>query len=319
MNGRQDAELIEDGQQDDVDSPLTPVVDLHGEPHPAVADRSEEHAFGSALDDHGAGGDLHDHGAQPARPDDELRARRHRRTDAARGFGPSRRQTRGRDQPRHAEREPDQRDPVHRDSASLESAGSRVEIGPGHLRDDLRDTTLDGVLRANVPLERLVHMERGGKEARVLARRVVVKRRERLPFPAQLFGGRRAEGRLSAAFEVLHTEPQPSEPGGDRVHVERFAAVRAGGQRDLGRAEREMVGGPGLDERNGLERLDRRARVDRGLDVPPTPRYRAVDTDDRRRPPVSTFHHVTPNDFDENGIGSHCGRYARARAKSWLS
>src|SRR5256885_1545124 len=123
-------------------------------------------------------------------------------------------------------------------------------------------------------------------------------------------GGRLAGGARRA---------MPSEPGGDRVHVERFAAVRASGQGDLGRAEREVVSGPGLDKRNGLEWLDRRARVDRGLDVPPTPRYRAVDTDDRRRPPVSTFHHVTSKDFDENWIGSHCGRYPRARAKSWLS
>ena len=172
------------------------------------------------------------------------------------------------------------------------------------------------MFQATVPLERLVHVECGREETRVLARRVVVKRRERLPIAAELFGGRPADGSLRPTFEVFHTDPQASKPGGDRVHVERSAAVRAGGECDLGIAEPEVAGGSGLDERNGLERLDSRARVDRALDVSPAPVDRAVHSDNRCRAAVGALHHGTPNHLDENRIGGHLGPYVRVRAKS---
>ena len=94
----------------------------------------------------------------------------HRLTHATGGGRAKRREPHGRNQPRHAECEPDQGDAVHGDSATLQTVGGGDEIGLGHLRKDLRHPTLDGVFRATVPLERLVHVECGREETRVLAR-----------------------------------------------------------------------------------------------------------------------------------------------------
>ena len=69
--------------------------------------------------------------------------------------------------------------------------------------------------------------------------------------------------RVGAAFEVVFAEPTALEPTADRRHVIGLTAVRGAGERQFGIAQAKGLGGTRFDERQRLNRLDRRAREHR--------------------------------------------------------
>ena len=117
--------------------------------------------------------------------------------------------------------------------------------------------------------------------SRVLARAVVVQRRGLLVAPHQRMGRPLVEGHVGAAFEIGFRQPDPRQPCGDPIDMAGLAVCEAQASAISSSPEAEGVGGAALDQRHRLQRLDRRAGIDRPLDVAPgrAPR-RAVD--DRR-------------------------------------
>ena len=85
----------------------------------------------------------------------------------------------------------------------------------------------------------------------------------RAPTPAPTAGGSASARRIAAPQRRARRAPA-SAP---RSRHGRLAAVRGAGQRQLLRAEAVAVGRAALDQRQRLQRLDRRARIDRPLDV----------------------------------------------------
>ena len=81
--------------------------------------------------------------------------------------------------------------------------------------------------------------------------------------------------------------------------------MRGAGQRQLLGAEAVAVGGAGFDQRQRLHRLDRRARIDRPLDVAQRQHRAAVGVDHRDRAAMPAFDQRAAQDLDQNRI-THC-------------
>ena len=60
-------------------------------------------------------------------------------------------------------------------------------------------------------------------------------------------------GQMGAAFEIGGGEPDAGQPGAHRLDMARLAAVGGAGERDLGLAQLEFIGGPGLDQGQGQQ------------------------------------------------------------------
>ena len=111
-------------------------------------------------------------------------------------------------------------------------------------------------------------MQGQGQEARVLARAVVVQGRR---FPTSLCKqrpGLRIRGRMGTALEVVHGEIQAREQGLRGPGVTRLRAVGSHRQGNLLVGKAEPARGTALDERQGLQALDRTTRIDRMGMVP---------------------------------------------------
>ena len=81
-----------------------------------------------------------------------------------------------------------------------------------------------------------------------------------------------------------------------------LAAVRGAGQRQFLQAEAVAVGGAAFDQRQRLQRLDRRARKDRPLDVAQRQHARAVGVDHRDRAGMPALDQRAAQDLDQNRI-----------------
>ena len=88
---------------------------------------------------------------------------------------------------------------------------------------------------------------------------------------------------MRAAGERRDVEPGLGEHRRRGLDMRRRAGMRGAGERDLGLAELQRVGGAALDQRQRLQRLDGGARKDRLVDFAERERDRAVGVDDRRR------------------------------------
>ncbi len=108
---------------------------------------------------------------------------------------------------------------------------------------------------------------------------------------------------MRAAFERALVAPRLGEHRLRQRDMLVLAGVGGAGERNLPVAQAQPVGGAALDERQGLERLDRRARIDRSLDVAEGERDCAIRIDDRARPAMGGFDPPATKDFDHNRVG----------------
>ncbi len=97
---------------------------------------------------------------------------------------------------------------------------------------------------------------------------------------------------------VIGAEADPLEPGGDRFRVLRLAAMGSGCQRQFGVGDGEGFRRPGFDHGQGLQRLDRRARIDYALDLAPGVDGVSLGVHDHGGAPMAAFDHAPPGDFD---------------------
>ena len=79
--------------------------------------------------------------------------------------------------------------------------------------------------------------------------------------------------------------------------------VRRAAERNLLVAETQAVRGAACDERQGLQRLDGGARINRLLGVAKGHHHPAVRIDDRAGPAMGGFDPVAAHRLDDHGIG----------------
>ncbi len=89
--------------------------------------------------------------------------------------------------------------------------------------------------------------------------------------------------------------------------MERLAAVRGRGERDLGVAQPEGVGGAGLDQRQRLQRLDGRAREDRARGIAAGERHAAPHVDHGVGGAMAALDGVAASHLDDDRIGRSAG------------
>ena len=221
---------------------------------------------------------------------------------------PGRGRTRGREavrrhEARHGAREGRERQAEGRDAATVGSRGRVDEASAAHFRLQRPDAALHRMVGLDVSRRRLAHVAGGREHGGMLARAVVVEAAEGRIGAKQAGPRRRAQGRVGAAFEIGFAEPHAPEPGGDRLDMGALAIVGSAGERDLGPAHRESIGGTGLDERQRLQRLDGRARIDRPRDVAPSRHDPPVGTHDRGGTAMAALDHVAAGELDEDRVG----------------
>jgi hypothetical protein len=136
----------------------------------------------------------------------------------------------------------------------------------------------------------------------VLARAVVVQRR-------RLDAGRRhatldrfAIRPMRAALQRLDIEPGLGEDTGDQRGVLGLAIVRGASDCELVVAETELVGGAALDQRQGLQHLDGRARKDGPLDIAERGDHPAIGVEYGDRAAMRRFARPAAHRFDQNRI-----------------
>ena len=84
-----------------------------------------------------------------------------------------------------------------------------------------------------------------------------------------------------------------------------LAAMRGAGQRQLGLAHPEAVGGAALDQGQRLERLDGRAWIDRLVDVAQGQEDSAVGVGDAQADAMPALHPLAPPHLDRNRCRRH--------------
>ena len=108
---------------------------------------------------------------------------------------------------------------------------------------------------------------------------------------------------MGAAFEIGFAKAHAPQPRGDGIDVGALAIVGGAGERDLVSTHGERVGGPGLQERKRLQRLDGRARIDCAIDVAPGGHHAPPGIHDGGGTPMGAFDHVASGELDEDGVG----------------
>ena len=134
----------------------------------------------------------------------------------------------------------------------------------------------------DVAPRRLAQRPRGDQEGGVLAGAHVVDRLPAVAGAHARLGRGRVIGQVRAAFEVVLAEPGARQPAAHHREMGRLAVVRRAGERDLLVRHRIALGGAALDQRQDLDRLDGRARIDHRIGVAPAPHEAAGRVDHRR-------------------------------------
>jgi hypothetical protein len=129
--------------------------------------------------------------------------------------------------------------------------------------------------------------------------------------------GRLVARRLWAAFEIVDREADLAKPGLHRIDVTRLAAMRGTGERDLAVGELVAIGGAGFDQQQSEQRLDRRAAVDRRLEIAPGGDDPAMGIDHRAMHLVPALDQVAAPDIDLDraAVARHRGQVAELRRR----
>jgi hypothetical protein len=107
---------------------------------------------------------------------------------------------------------------------------------------------------------------------------------------------------MGAAGEIALVESRSGKQTSHRHDMLRIAAMGRASDRKLVLAKSESIGAPALHERNGLQRLDGRAREYRTLHVAEREQEAAVGVSDSDCARVSALDDGPSDDLDEHGI-----------------
>src|SRR5260221_7875123 len=123
------------------------------------------------------------------------------------------------------------------------------------------------MLILNVILGWFAKMLGGRQEARMLAGAIVMGTDWLLAMGPHGLGGRLVIGVMRATFQIVDREADAAQPLHDRFGMALLAVMRRRRQRDLGSAEAIGIGSTAFDQRQGQQRLDRRATIKRLVDI----------------------------------------------------
>ncbi len=140
------------------------------------------------------------------------------------------------------------------------------------------------------------------EKARVLARAIVVDRARRTTATRQRLRRRLVNWPVRAAFERGGVEPRGRKHARCCRHMIGLAGMRGAGQRQLLGAKAVEVSSTAFHQRERLQRLHRRARIDRGLDVAKRQHWPAAGIDHGDGAGVPAFDQRPAQDLDQNGI-----------------
>ena len=112
-----------------------------------------------------------------------------------------------------------------------------------------------------------------------------------------------AERPMSAAFERPFVESRFGEHRARGRDMVLAARVRRAAERNLLVAQTQAVRSAACDERQGLQRLDGGARINRPIGVAKGHHHPAVRIDDRARPAMGGFDEVAARGLDDHWIG----------------
>ena len=109
---------------------------------------------------------------------------------------------------------------------------------------------------------------------------------------------------MRAAGKIALVEPGLGEQAPHRLDMHTVAAMRGAGDRELVIAEPKRVGGAALDQRNGLQRLDRGAREHRSLDIAERKQEPPISIGNGDSAGMAALDERPSDHLDEDGIGS---------------
>ena len=112
----------------------------------------------------------------------------------------------------------------------------------------------------------------------------------------------RMRGPVRAAFERAAVEPGARQHAARDLDMRRLAAMAGAGQRQFLVAEAVVVGRAALDQRQRLDRLHGRARIDRLRHVAERQHGRAVGIDHRDRAVMAALHQRAAHHLDQYRI-----------------
>jgi hypothetical protein len=190
-----------------------------------------------------------------------------------------------------------------------------AERGAGEIGHDVADRSLDEMVIADIAMVIDAGMAGQAKEAGVLAGAIV----------AELVGLVAGTG-LGDQYLCSELQWQPHSKSASlkagaachvagKLHVAGLAGMRGTGQRQLLVAKAVAVGGAGLDQRQRLHRLDRRAREHRGFDFAKAHHHRSVAIHHHGHAAMPAFNDLAAGDFNKDGVlhGLISWRWLRVR------
>ena len=278
------------------------IVAFESDAKARVRHAAAEHAFRAGLDE-GARHVRHQPGAEPLAAGHEERLGGDRGEDPLRRFRPLGGERRRLGKPGKTERQVVQGNGPCRHRAAVYAAGRVVEFIVADRRDYPGDLELHRMVAADIAPGLRADIFAQGQHARMLARAVVVDRRRLGARHAQVACGLGPGRPMGAAFQVALGQPRFLKHALRHQHMGRLAAMGGAGERDLARREAERIGRAGFDQRQRLERLDRRARIDRVLDMAGRRQHVARGIDHRKGAAVPAFDRGAAGDFDKDRVG----------------
>ncbi len=183
----------------------------------------------------------------------------------------------------------------------------------GQVLDEATNAQLHGMGGRDVAGGRLVEMLGHRKHARMLAGAVVMERARRLMGLDEGPCRPTAERRVRAAFERVGPEPSAPKHALRLLHMPRLARMRGAAKRQLLVAEVERIGRAGLDQRQRLHQLHRRARIDRPRHITEHEQKFTTRAGDGDRSSMRALDEPPARDLDEDGVEHrHCTTFAIA-------
>ncbi len=276
---------------------------LEADAEAMLRQRAAIDAFGADLDRGLAGDRAHQLGAEAVGAGDHEGIGHHRLEDAMAGGGALLRQMMRVGHLRHREGGVGDRHRDHRDAAAVDAARHVAQLAARHLLQDAEQALLHRMLVLDIALGPLADMHGGRQEPGMLAAAIVV-RACRLAARAQhRLHGRLVRRPVRAAFQILDAEPDAMQPARHRLDMARLGIVRGGGERDLRGAELEAVGRARFHQRDGEQRLDRGAAIDRQLDIAPRVHDAAMGIHHRDAGVMAALHHPAAHHLGEDRRG----------------
>ena len=214
---------------------------------------------------------------------------------------------------RHRQRA--QRDRVGRDRAAVGAAIALVQDRAGHLGQCGGHAPHRRMLRPHIARRVLAARAGEADEAGMLARAVVVQRPRRSARRRQRARRSRVVRPVRAAFQAGVVASRLRQHRPRRRDMQRLAAVRGAGQRDLRIGQTEQVRRPARHQRQRLQRLHRRAREHGFVDVAGLPDDAAAGIDDRQRAAMGGFAPPAARHLDQDRVHPGGSKISASRTR----